>query len=128
MNDVVDINNLKPGQIVEIPYDKGGEYYYDVSAHNPSFWDDAIVKETFPNDEKVVVQHKFGKYAGQRHFVRITSIRLKNNVSVKQEVKLYSSCVECKEVFIYPVEANCAEGRVCYSCRSSYGWKYKLTG
>ena len=39
---------------------------------------------------------------------------------------LHHHCVECKEVFLYPVEANCAEGRVCFSCRSSYGWKYQI--
>lgn len=45
---------------------------------------------------------------------------------VKPSSVLHSFCAECKDVFIYPVEANCAEGRVCYSCRSSYGWKYKF--
>ena len=44
------------------------------------------------------------------------------------QVPMAESCVECKTQFPYPNEHNCSEGRVCFSCRSTYGWKYKFFG
>ena len=43
-------------------------------------------------------------------------------------IPLAESCVECKTQFPYPNEHNCSEGRVCYSRRSTYGWKYTFFG
>lgn len=42
-------------------------------------------------------------------------------------IPMAESCFECKAVFPYPNEFNCKQGRVCYSCRSTYGWKYQFT-
>ncbi len=35
-----------------------------------------------------------------------------------------TSCVECHTTFMYPVEHNCDEGRLCYGCKTTKAWKY----
>lgn len=48
--------------------------------------------------------------------------------SVQQEVavspSMATSCVECHTTFMYPVEHNCDQGRLCYGCRTTKAWKY----
>jgi len=48
--------------------------------------------------------------------------------SVQQEVavppSMATSCVECHTIFMYPVEYNCDQGRLCYGCKTTKAWKY----
>lgn len=43
---------------------------------------------------------------------------------VQSQIATATSCVECHESFMYPVEYNCDQGRVCFGCKSTYAWKY----
>ncbi len=44
-------------------------------------------------------------------------------VSTNQMV-MATNCLECGTGFMYPVEYNHPNGRVCYSCKKDYRWKY----
>lgn len=39
-------------------------------------------------------------------------------------ISMATSCVECHTSFMYPVEHNCDEGRLCYGCKTTKAWKY----
>lgn len=39
-------------------------------------------------------------------------------------INMATSCVECHESFMYPVEHNCDQGRLCWGCKTTKAWKY----
>lgn len=43
---------------------------------------------------------------------------------VTSTIGLATSCVNCHEGFMYPVKHNVKGGRLCYSCKQIYSWKY----
>lgn len=53
-----------------------------------------------------------------------TNMRPMTQVIVEPVVPMANGCLHCKNIFTYPVEYNHKDGRLCYSCKSTYGWKY----
>lgn len=41
-------------------------------------------------------------------------------------IPMATSCLECRTQFMYPVEYNHAQGRLCFSCKGTYAWKWNL--
>lgn len=130
------VSNYTIGQEVEVICERlsGGTYNpYRSILPSPMFetdeWEIADIKDIQPHFKlSIYVVFRSDKLLPGACWVAPEVVRPINHKPsiVKPSAVLHSFCAECKDVFIYPVEANCAEGRVCYSCRSSYGWKYKF--
>ena len=55
----------------------------------------------------------------------INEIAIIGHINSHNKVDIPLNCCECKESYPY-AEANLKDGKLCcYSCRSTYGWKYK---
>ncbi len=49
------------------------------------------------------------------------------NINVQAQIitaDMATSCINCHEGFMYPVEHNVKGGRLCFSCNSTSRWKY----
>ena len=47
--------------------------------------------------------------------------------SKTSQAELASNCLECRIGFMYPLAHTHQGGALCYSCNSTYGWKYNET-
>lgn len=89
-------------------------------------WVETEILDIDPYDKKLTYWVSGKEVNSDPYWVHESLIRPLSSSATKPSPALHHHCVECKEVFLYPVEANCVEGRLCFSCRSSYGWKYQI--
>ena len=105
---------------------------YDYATHNPEpkyiEWVDAIIRKRCHKDSLYLYMVVGTSSENCRWYVEVTVVkthlRKYTTTETVVDVPMATSCLECKTQFTYPVEYNHAQGRLCYSCKSTYGWKY----
>ena len=98
---------------------------------NAIIWTEVRIRQSRGNSsfpyEVVHKEDNSCAYFVQQHLVN-TNLRphpLSKTISAVTLTPMAHSCLECKTQFMYPVEYNLPQGRLCFSCKSQYGWKYE---
>jgi hypothetical protein len=131
------MDNYKIGDKVEILGRKSTEYFVDCMPKDVLFMDEGDAMPS-PDESiwtpvtiyKITSSEILVSWASEEHTWYVTKkeaprfLRPFGAALHKVTSNMATSCVECHTTFMYPVEHNCDQGRLCYGCKTTKAWKY----
>jgi len=99
------------------------DYYDSLPTESESVWTPVKIIKVI--NSSLLVAWKDDNHAWRVEGDKIPLfIRPLNSAQEAASSGMATSCVECHTTFMYPVEHNCDQGRLCYGCRTTKAWKY----